>query len=997
MAGFFDDFATGFAAGFVPAYDASVKRTEARKETEFKTALQAWQDQLKNYNSSRAEDAEYLRNATDVVTELGVSPAVIPNVYNWLRQGRTMENIREDLTTGRFTLLNPQTETTADVAGGNNDTPFSSTSPDASIAFQNDAQASVEGAGLDSQTNAMLGQPINFVYTDYAASQGRSGDPREGQTEDIINAVSNAFKSLNIESVRINSGQRGPDETNHNGNAFDIDVSQYGPEQRAQIITALSENGIRGIGVGNNTIHADVRGQRNRFWWYDANGEETGTMPESLAWSRDAINAHFDRTVETDNQNVNDPQNSSGNGNGNGNATLSAANERTVNRLIETLGISRERYDQVMRGYTPTSMAMTMGFTPAAKPEDTPNWKDLSNVRVENWKSYEAEALAQGDPVQAGAIRVLGQSLEKPDEPPAYTQYTSLTESNAEAWLLAAQRDGHREAIDHITQYMATTAKFKDWDTLTTTNMRGRLISAQLADDQEAVTRIAEFIFTHDNQIPDRITKDWVAGRFTRLALAASGENASPAAQAALQVFRNTELPIFIEAMRLIPSTDTSRPTTLIEAYDTLRDLKAAANPDQEAIRVAEERIDQLLNIQVANALARDAGEQKIFINVAEDGTFQTTVGYVRPGDRENPNVPRYVDEAGQPIGEGYRIITQQELDRGVAVVQSLSIETRNYGVNKRGALRAVRLAGDLVSIVQDEERVLTGTANFALRLNSVFREVNTFASVAGDILADRESITLNEYQTALRDRGLLAPGQTLESLANQGPEDILSLGNTTERVARQTAIFNAKILLMAFRSGGLEGQSGQAMSNKDFDRLSTMINASSDADTFSAALVSYVNDSVQSVRDEWNDLNNHPSITAFVNSRPGNWNPLGDGSFGVSIDTEFSSDNIDDRLKRGVEVLNGNFQLIPPRGDGSSSSGDATIPEWRRLSNGMILPENAKPLEEALGYLRPYIQAEGTDNQISETRLRAFINLYGIDNVPPELAARAQTLVQGN
>ena len=287
MAGFFDDFATGFAAGFVPAYDASVKRTEARKESEFKTALQSWQDQLKNYNSSRSEDAEALRNATDIVTELDAPAGAIPNVYRWIRQGRTMEAIRSDLESGSFRVLQPNNETTPSVTVGSTD----------AAPFSNDAQASVEGAGLDSQTNAMLGQPINFVYTDYAANQGRTGSPLEGQRPELIAAVSNAFKSLEIESIGVNSAQRGENETNHNGNAFDIDVSQYGPEQRAQIITALSENGIRGIGVGNNTIHADMRGERNRFWWYDAEGKETGTMPEALSWSADAINTHFDRTV----------------------------------------------------------------------------------------------------------------------------------------------------------------------------------------------------------------------------------------------------------------------------------------------------------------------------------------------------------------------------------------------------------------------------------------------------------------------------------------------------------------------------------------------------------------------------------------------------------------------------------------------------------------------------------------------------------------------------
>jgi hypothetical protein len=978
MAGFFDDFATGFAAGFVPAYDASVKRTEARKESEFKTALQSWQDQLKNYNSARSEDSQRLRDATDVVTELGVSPSAIPNVYNWLRQGRTMENIRDDLQSGSFRVLQPENETTPSVTVGSTD----------AAPFSNDAQASVEGAGLDSQTNAMLGQPINFVYTDYAANQGRTGSPLEGQRPELIAAVSNAFKSLEIESIGVNSAQRGENEVNHNGNAFDIDVSQYGPEQRAEIITALSENGIRGIGVGNNTIHADMRGERNRFWWYDANGEQTGTMPEALSWSADAINAHFDRTVPTGDGNgqVIDPG-ASTDGDGQGSPELTAANERTITRLTEQLGISREYYTQVMRGYSPTNMTMTMGFVPAPDEENIPDYMDLSKIRRDNYQAFAAAARAGGNETQAVAIETLGLSMQNPEGPAKYLEYETMTTSNAEGRLLAAQRDNNQEAITTIQGYIADQMpeQYKDYASLTISNARGRLIAAQIANDQDTVQRISEYIFANDNQIPDQITKAWVGGRYTRLALAAAQPNASPQAQAALQVFRQTELPIYIEAMRLIPSEDTNRPTTLIEAYDALRDLKAAANPDQEAIQAAEDRIDQLLNLEVADALARNSGDQVKFIKVNEDGSFETTTGYVRPGGADSPDTPTYVNSAGEALGDGYRVIDETELNRGQGVITGLTTEIRNYNTNKRGALRAVRLAGDLVTIVQDEPRVLTTTANIAAGGTSLFREMNTAIDIAGRLMGSNDQVSLVEYERELRSQGLLAEGESLTSLSNTPPEQILSLGTQTERIARQTRIFNAKILLMAFRSGGLEGQSGQAMSNKDFERLSIMINASSDADTFSTALVSYVNDSVQSVRDEWGDLNTHDAITAFQSAR--GWNPLGDGTVGVSIDTQLTSDNADARLVTGYRILEGDFQLIPPRVEGSGSTGNG----------GTEGDPQLMPIEQATAYINNFANVEGSETQMADNLLKFFVDNYGIDAVPESMKARAQTLMTGN
>jgi len=189
---------------------------------------------------------------------------------------------------------------------------------------------------------------------------------------------------------------------------------------------------------------------------------------------------------------------------------------------------------------------------------------------------------------------------------------------------------------------------------------------------------------------------------------------------------------------------------------------------------------------------------------------------------------------------------------------------------------------------------------------------------------------------------------------------------------------------LMAFRSGGLEGQTGQAMSNKDFERLSIMINASSDADTFSTALVSYVNDSVQSVRDEWADVNNHPAITAFENAR--GWNPLGDGTAGVSIDTQLTSDNADSRLATGYRILNGDFQLVPPRVEGSGGNENTG-------GNGPQL----MPIEQATAYINNFANVEGSETQMADNLLKFFVDNYGIDAVPESMKARAQTLMTGN
>ena len=52
----------------------------------------------------------------------------------------------------------------------------------------------------------------------------------------------------------------------------------------------------------------------------------------------------------------------------------------------------------------------------------------------------------------------------------------------------------------------------------------------------------------------------------------------------------------------------------------------------------------------------------------------------------------------------------------------------------------------------------------------------------------------------------------------------------------------------MAYRIGGAEGQTGQGMSNKDFDRFMQVIRSSSNSRTFATNLMSFLNEKKEGV-----------------------------------------------------------------------------------------------------------------------------------------------------
>ena len=135
------------------------------------------------------------------------------------------------------------------------------------------------------------------------------GDPKSVQIEfrspgdnievsaDLQDRVKTSFASLGLTRVKVNSGHRtaeenrkagGADKSQHlHGNAMDIDVSGYSIPERVQLIQTLSANGVTGLGIGSNIIHADLGGRR--AWGYKTSAGG-GEVP---GWAKAAIEAHM--------------------------------------------------------------------------------------------------------------------------------------------------------------------------------------------------------------------------------------------------------------------------------------------------------------------------------------------------------------------------------------------------------------------------------------------------------------------------------------------------------------------------------------------------------------------------------------------------------------------------------------------------------------------------------------------------------------------------------
>jgi stress response protein YsnF len=121
----------------------------------------------------------------------------------------------------------------------------------------------------------------------------------EGVSKDLQGRVADAFATVGQTKVKVNSGYRskeknaevgGADKSQHlDGNAMDIDVSGMKITERIELIKALSNSGVTGIGVYANSIHADLGGRR--AWGPD---HHDTSIPK---WAQPVLGQHLNGTT----------------------------------------------------------------------------------------------------------------------------------------------------------------------------------------------------------------------------------------------------------------------------------------------------------------------------------------------------------------------------------------------------------------------------------------------------------------------------------------------------------------------------------------------------------------------------------------------------------------------------------------------------------------------------------------------------------------------------
>jgi len=130
--------------------------------------------------------------------------------------------------------------------------------------------------------SSSVNKPEKSTESDILSVPAQSGNIAKG-LDAIVDKDLIAKYGLTINSgyrdAKKNASVGGAKNSQHlKGNAYDLNVSHLPLAKRRSLIQELQARGIGGIGVGFNSIHADIGDKR--YWSYDKNGKSISGMME---------------------------------------------------------------------------------------------------------------------------------------------------------------------------------------------------------------------------------------------------------------------------------------------------------------------------------------------------------------------------------------------------------------------------------------------------------------------------------------------------------------------------------------------------------------------------------------------------------------------------------------------------------------------------------------------------------------------------------------------
>ena len=223
------------------------------------------------------------------------------------------------------------------------------------------------------------------------------------------------------------------------------------------------------------------------------------------------------------------------------------------------------------------------------------------------------------------------------------------------------------------------------------------------------------------------------------------------------------------------------------------------------------------------------------------DGTQSFKLVVKKPDDKAAGGLV-YMDGAGKPLVEGndYTFMRDMEKEESTAF-HKISVQINKYNMEAQEAKTAIAEgllnAERALAFAKEDPRVRNFSGDLAQGITNVFRAGSGVLGVMESLFEGKPEdhvVTEEQFRAAVASK--IPNSEQLVDAIVSG--DVQTLGD-------KTAMFEASMLSLVFRAGRMEGQSGNAMSNKDFERLSEMLNVKGGIEAFEQTLRSFMADKI--------------------------------------------------------------------------------------------------------------------------------------------------------
>ena len=197
-----------------------------------------------------------------------------------------------------------------------------------------------------------------------------------------------------------------------------------------------------------------------------------------------------------------------------------------------------------------------------------------------------------------------------------------------------------------------------------------------------------------------------------------------------------------------------------------------------------------------------------------------------------------------------------------------LSVQTQKYAqelvTSSTAIAEGLRNAENIIQIAKDDPRVRNAGGDVAQFVAGFARGTDSVLGVVQDMFEGKGPdyvLTEDELRRELGTRGI-----SDNVLTTALSDELLNL-------ADKTAQFEAGVLALVFRSGRMEGQAGNAMSNKDFERLMQMLDVKGSVTAFENTVRNYMKEKILSYDDKAFGQDAAGAVAAFKKNF--GWSPV--------------------------------------------------------------------------------------------------------------------------